>query len=497
MKKFFEKHDLFKIVAILMILTAVLTWVCRVSMFQNGELVTFSETVKGAPAIMDDSTVGLFDFNAYFFLVFYVFSNTFVFIFLVHALYKVLGKSKVYSTIIDKFANLFKGKEIIYAGISMLFYAALTSIANDYFVALVFIPFTISILNRLKVDKVSAFASTFGGVLIGFLGSTYSHVISGLIINYGQIPVKYGNELLATIILAVIAYAVLLALVGFRIKAKANDKKKEIVEDSFVTAEVITTTKSKKKKNTSIVPMAIALGVFAVIVVLGFIPWETFKITTFTKLHENIQNATLFGANYPRVFLGTAQMSETAYSINALGTWDITVLSSFMLLMMFVFKVIAGIKLNDMIDGIGEGLKKAIKPAILLAMIYSILALTVSYPVVPTFINGINKAFSANALKPIGWVLNVFVTTIFTGDVQYTMSMLGGLFQTFKNEQVVAFGLQACYGFAGFLAPTSVMLMLGLSMLDIKFKDYFKFIWKFLLALLALILIVLYILLFV
>ena len=82
-----------------------------------------------------------------------------------------------------------------------------------------------------------------------------------------------------------------------------------------------------------------------------------FKVTTFTKLHESIQNATLFGANYPSVFLGTAQLGQTQFSITALGTWDVTTLCSFMLLMMFVAKVVAGIKLNKLIDGIGEGLK--------------------------------------------------------------------------------------------------------------------------------------------
>ncbi|MCR4581498.1 MAG: hypothetical protein K5666_03195 [Bacilli bacterium] len=493
MKKFFKKHDLFKIVGILMVLTALLTWIFRSSVFQNGELMTFSEQVKGLTSIMDGSTIGVFDFSAYLFLVFYIFSNIFVFIFVVYAFYKVLGKSKVYCSMLDKFANLFKGKEIVFAGISMLFYAALASVCKDFMIALAFIPFTVSIFNRLKVDKISTFASTFGGVLIGIIGATYSTVVVGSIIDYAAIAVKYGNELLAVIIVALIAYVILLSFVGIRIK---NNNGKEVVADKFAASEEIVNTK-KKKKNPSIIPMAVVFAVFAIITVMAFVPWEQFKITTFTKLHESIQNATLFGANYPSVFLGTAQLGQTQFSITALGTWDVTTLCSFMLLMMFVAKVVAGIKLNKLIDGIGEGLRLAIKPAILLAMIYTILAFSVSYPVIPLFINGINKVFSANALKPIGWFINMFITVLFTGDVQYSMSVIGGLFSTFKNESVVAFAMQVFYGLSGFIAPSSVVLMLGLSMLNIKFKDYLKFIWKFLLALLVILLVVIYILLFV
>ena len=492
MKKFFEKHDLFKIIAILLIVVTLFTWIFRVAFFQNGELVTFNEKVEGVASIVDESTVGVFDLNAYIILIFYIFSNTFVFLFLVHALNKMLGKSKAYATIVGKFANLFKGKEIVYCGISMLFYAFVASICNDYLVTLLFIPFTISVLNRLKVDKVSALATTFGGVMIGMLGATYSSTIVGSIINYGGVAIKYGNEMVATIITSLIAFIALLSLVGLRIKSSDN---KDVVEDKFITAEEFK--KTKKKKSKSIIPMAITLGVFAIIVILGFIPWESFKITAFTKLHENVMNATLFGANYPKILLGTAQMSQTSYSINALGTWDITSLSAFLILMLFVFKVMAGIKLDDMIDSIGDGLRLAIKPAIILGMIYSILAISVSFPVIPMFINGINKAFSANALKPIGWLLNVFIATLFNGDVQYTMSTIGGLFSTFSNETVVGYAMQAFYAFSSFIAPTSIALDLGLNMLDVKVKDYFKFIWKFLIALLVVVLAVVYILLFV
>jgi uncharacterized ion transporter superfamily protein YfcC len=164
---------------------------------------------------------------------------------------------------------------------------------------------------------------------------------------------------------------------------------------------------------------------------------------------------------------------------------------------LFILKFIANIKLDDLIEGIGEGLKLAIKPVTLLLMIYAILVFSVSYPVLPSVINWFNNTLSADWLRPINWVISGFTTSVFTVDMQYTSSIIGGLYTTFANETVVAVALQAAYAIAGFAAPTSAILMLGLSTLDIKLKDYYKFIWKFLVALLVVTLVVLYILLYI
>ena len=482
MKKFFEKHDLFKVVSIFMVITALLTWILRYSVFQNGSLMTFDETVKGLPSIMDTSTIGVFDFNTYFLLVLYYFTNVFVFVLVVYAFYKALGKSRYYNALTEKVANLFKGKEVIFAGISMFLYAAIASVVNDFIITLVFIPFSISVFAKLKTDKISTLASTFGGVLIGVLGATYSDKIIGSIINYGQIGIKYGNEMAGVIILSVIAYVVLMLLVASRMKSK---DKMELVEDKFIDVE-----ETKKKKNLNVIPTAIVLVIASVVTLIAFMPWTTWNVSVFTDLHEKITTATLFGATYPIVFIGSS-------TLGAFGTWDLFTLGSFLAIVLFVLKFIANIKLDDLIEGIGEGLKIAIKPAVLLAMIYAILVFSVSYPVLPSVINWLNTTFAADWIRPLNWVLASFTTSVFTVDMQYTASVIGGLYSTFANESVVAVALQAGYSIAAFAAPTSAMLMLGLSTLDIKLKDYYKFIWKFLVALFVITLIVLYILLYI
>ena len=486
MKKFFEKHDLFKLLGIMMVITALLTWVIRYSVFQNGELMTFEETVKGLPAIMDQSTIGIFDFNTYALLVLYYFTNIFAFVFVIFSFYKVLGKSRIYDAIITKIADLFKGKDLIFAGISMVFYAAFVSITAEPIVALVFIPFTLSVFAKLKTDKISAFASSFGGMLIGVLGATYSTKIVGSLINYGSIQIKYGNEIWGVIILAVIALIALLGLVSMRLKSK---EKLEVIEEKFITVEPV---KGKKKRlnNVSLVFTIISLAVVAIVITLAFVPWTTFNVDTFTKFHTQLTEATLFDAGYPLVFLG----SQT---LTAFGEWDLFTASSFLILMTIIVKFVAGIKFDEAIDGVSEGLKDSIKPAGLLLMIYAVLVFAVSYPTIPYIISKLNGFISADILRPINWVINGMISSLFTVDMQYNASILGGLFSTFDKQNVVAVAMQASYGLAGFIAPTSAFLILGLSMLDIKFKDYLKFIWKFLAAIFVVVLIVLYILLYI
>ena len=482
MKKFFEKHDLFKVVAIFMVLTALLTWVIRYSVFQNGSLMTYDETVKGVQAIMDTSTIGVFDFNTYLLLVLYYFTNVFVFVLVVFAFYKAIGKSKYYNAIVEKVAEVFKGKEVIFAGISMVFYAVLASISTDFIITLAFIPFSISVFAKLKTDKISTLASTFGGVLIGVAGATYSTKIIGNLIETAAMDVKFGNELSGVIVLAVISLIALMSLVILRMKDKA---KKELVEDNFISAE-----EPKKKKRINVIPTVIALIVTAAIVILAFMPWSVWGVKVFANAFTKMQEATLFGATYPIIFIGSSTLVQ-------FGEWDLFTVSSFLIIALFVIKFIANIKLDELIEGIGEGLKLAIKPAVLLLMIYAVLVFSVSYPVLPSIINAIHNTLSSDILRPVDWLVGGFVTSVFTVDFQYTSSIIGGLYSTFNNSSVVAVALQAAYSIAGFAAPTSAMLMLGLATLDIKLKDYYKFIWKFLCVLLVVSLIVLYILLYV
>lgn len=481
MKEFFKKHDLFKILGICLVFTVLLTWILRYSSFQNGDLTTFADEVSGIQTIVDGSTIGIFDINTYSVLVLYYFTNLFVFLLSVFAFYKVLGKSKVYNALIEKIAGVFKKKEILFALISMILYAVLASMIGDYIILFAFIPFSISIFSKLKVDKISTLASTFGGVMLGVLGTTYSAKIAGTLINTVGLATTYTSELFGKLIIAIIALIALATLVIIRIKSK---NKYEETEDKFI--EV----KETKKKTKGVVLLGIALAVYAIVILLAFMPWKAWGVTAFTELHNAITSATILGGNYPIVFLGEKTLLP-------FGEWDLFTLTAFVILMTFIVKSIGKVSFNELIEGAEDGLKLSIKPLALVGMALAIVIFAVAYPVLPSIVHGIVENLNQGVMRPVGLFLGGLLPSLFTTDFTYTMVLVGEYFATLTPASVIAVALITSFGFAGFVAPTSLMLILGLSTLDIRYSDYFKFIWKFLLALFVITLVVLYILLYI
>jgi uncharacterized ion transporter superfamily protein YfcC len=308
---------------------------------------------------------------------------------------------------------------------------------------------------------------------------------------YG-IGVSYGYDFVIVLCISVIAYATLLYLTFTRLgKLKKNDK--DIVPDMFASEEVEVKKDSKKKSHyVNIVPLAIVLGIVGLIVVLAYIGWSTaLGVDAFNNAYTWFTDATLFGYPLFSVLLGTT-------TFKAFGSWDLFGAASLMIIATIIIKIIYKVPFDTIISEYGNGLKKILKSIILLMMIYAVLIFTVVYPAIPGVINQIDVTLgSVTWLQPVAWVLNGGIATLFTVDFQYTMSLIGSLYATYSNVQAAGFALQAAYGLTAFIAPTSAVLMLGLSMLNIKFKDYFKFIWKFLVAILVVVLVILYIMMFI
>ena len=54
----------------------------------------------------------------------------------------------------------------------------------------------------------------------------------------------------------------------------------------------------------------------------------------------------------------------------------------------------------------------------------------------------------------------------------------------------VAILLQGIYGIAAFVGPTSLLLIIGLTYLDIPYTTWMKYIWRFILALIIIVVVV-------
>ncbi|HPZ23739.1 MAG TPA: hypothetical protein PLC25_02725, partial [Bacilli bacterium] len=365
MKKFFEEHDLFKLAGIMMLISAILSWILVYSYYSSGSLTVFTDsTMVGLTrSIFDESTVSIFDFNTYGLLSLYYFTITFVYVAVVAGFYKFLGSLNAYKKLTDKVADVFKGKEKLFIAISILLYAVLASLSTDYMSLLVFVPFTITILHKLGMDKITSLISSFGGILLGILGSTYSTKVAGMLVDstYG-IGVSYGYDFVIVLCISVIAYATLLYLTFTRLgKLKKNDK--DIVPDMFASEEVEVKKDSKKKSHyVNIVPLAIVLGIVGLIVVLAYIGWSTaLGVDAFNNAYTWFTDATLFGYPLFSVLLGTT-------TFKAFGSWDLFGAASLMIIATIIIKIIYKVPFDTIISEYGNGLKKILKSIILLMM---------------------------------------------------------------------------------------------------------------------------------
>lgn len=65
-----------------------------------------------------------------------------------------------------------------------------------------------------------------------------------------------------------------------------------------------------------------------------------------------------------------------------------------------------------------------------------------------------------------------------------------GVYTDTSVYPIIGLVTQAVYGLAMFILPTSLVLIAGLSYLNISYKEWFKYIWRYLLYLLVVIILV-------
>lgn len=480
MKKLCEKHSLLVGALITLVIAIVLTWIFPEAYYSNGKLgLSYAEKFGLFATTANDTRVGLFDITTYGQLVIYYFTTIFVFAFVVAGFYKLLGSTAAYQKLTDNIAKKFEGKEKIFVGIAAFIIACISGVSTEQFAIFALIPFVISILSKLKVDKVSGVTATFGAVLIGILGATYSTRISGQLANTSTgLGVSYGNELFATIILFVIAYVLLMFFTFVRMN-KVQGTKENALVDPFMGEEI----KAADKKNARVLPLVLCIIILFVSLIMAYIGWQTaFGVTAFKDALTWIKDATLFNSNvYSHVLGGT---------LAEFGNWDLFIGGGLILIAGLIIKFIYKIPFSKVAEEFVSGFKTIGKPLALLVVVYTVLEISVIYPRVPGLVSLILGMGTNIATIFVSTIL----TTVFAVDFQYVVSLLAGAFTGFSNLNAAAFALQAAYGLVSFIAPTSAILVFGLSMFDISLKEWFKHIWKFLLALLVVIIIILIIL---
>lgn len=465
-----KKHNALKVVIITLLLFALLTWILPCATYQT----EYTELGR--------YQAGLFDILSYQSTVLGYFGYVALFVLVVGGFYGVLYKTGAYRRMLDSLVKKFKGKEVICLVVIMALFAFLTSFAGLQLALLMLFPFVISLVLMMGYNKSTAIAVTAGSVAVGLMGTTFSYNTTQVLQQY--LSVELTDLIWAKIVLLVLG-VVLLALFVLKFGKKAStkkvDDKEEFIPEEVKSVKAKEKDKEKDKKHkVKVWPLVLILDLMLIVTILGFIPWNgAFGITLFDDVTTAITEFELFGFPIFGKILG---------AISAFGYWTLVELVTLMLLAIIILKFVYKIKWDDVFDGFGKGVKKALVPALIVILIYTCLVLTTYDPyqlVIYKFILGLTKGFN---IFTTGLV--VVISSIFNGDPLYAFYSVLPYFVSVvtdtNNYQLIAVIFQALYGIVTLVAPTSITLMVTLAYTNTSYKEWFKYIWKLLVALLVL-----------
>jgi uncharacterized ion transporter superfamily protein YfcC len=404
------------------------------------------------------------------------FASTFGYLFALAGFAKFLNSLKAFKKLTSNLAKRLEKIPFVFVMVSMAFYAILTSITKETFVMFLFVPVTVAIMSELKQSKISTFTTSVGGILLGTLASTCNGNITAIIKTVFTIN-KYAPEVWATIAIMVVGGALLGVLTYF-----ASKKKDEEVIVNELESEV----KTSELKKVSTVPV-IVIGVIAsILAIMGFIDWSgSFGVSYFSDLATKINESTIGGVTVFQFIFGQTPI--------AVGEWTLYTLIGLIVLTTIVLAIIYKVKTREIVDEYIEGFKAYAKPVFIVFAIYVIFETSYFFPTLGIVYNWILDIFGDNAFT---WTIISMIASVFNVSYEYVINPLSGLFLYVGKEtqEVVALATQFGYGLVQFIAPSSMSLALGLTLLDIDYKKYLKFIWKFFVAMTVISILVLIIL---
>ena len=232
-------------------------------------------------------------------------------------------------------------------------------------------------------------------------------------------------------------------------------------------------------------PITVLFTLLFVLMIFAFIPWgETgFNTSFFVDLTNDVIEFELFGFPIFAKLLGT---------VAPFGEWTVNNLFLPMGLALLLLALIYKVKFNDLLDGFVAGAKKAVVPAVISIVMYTILVVVTYHPYQLTIykaILGLSKGFNIATTAIVSLLASVFnIDTVYSAQsfLPYYVSVVTNA----DNYSLVGIIFQSIYGFTALFAPTSLILMATLSYLKVNYLDWLKTVWKLLLELFVVLLIV-------
>ena len=157
-----KNSDLFKWVGISLFIAFCLTWVIPYGSFQEG--VFYESSMQ---------RLGIVDLSSILYYCVYFCLTTVLYLFAIGGFYGVVSKTEGYNALVRKIGNKIKNREILSTAIISAIIIVLVSFTGNTYAWILFLPFVVSVLLYAKLDKMTAFATTYGSLLAGVLAVTY------------------------------------------------------------------------------------------------------------------------------------------------------------------------------------------------------------------------------------------------------------------------------------------------------------------------------------
>ncbi len=461
MKKKEGKYGLLKGVLIFFAILVVFSW-----LIPNG---TF-----GSSGLVSDgmARIGLNDISwvIYYALTYLVIDKA-LFLLVIGGLYGVLIKSGVYARVVDGLAKCFSKNKELTVILTSVIIALFTSVLSSVFAVIIFIPLIVSVLNKMKLDKITIFSATFGSILVGILGATLGTEGIGYLSSYFAVEGQSAHDVIyATIIARAGVLVVALALFNFFTINRMRSVKAAEETEIFVIEE------DKNMKKRSLIPFIVIGVLIFALVILGFVDWNnSFLVDTFDNFHNTLLS-TKIGSDF---YVISDLLGE---DILGFGHWseDLLTVTPILLLFTIILGLCYRLKFNEFIEAFINGAKRMIKPCLCIFGAFTVMIVVYKSPYMATIADKILNL--TEGFNLITMIITAFIMNIVHADLGLTGYTLGGYFiaqyADYINPIFVIF--TTIFGLVQFFIPTSVVMGIGLTALNVKYSDWLKHIWKFL-----------------
>ena len=222
---------------------------------------------------------------------------------------------------------------------------------------------------------------------------------------------------------------------------------------------------SKRRKIVTII-----FAVIASLALLKILLEDVFKATTImTQAIEAIKvDGIVKGFTFDKL-IGSAV---------AFGNWTYNDYMILLLVVCLAVKYAYRVKFVEVFDNMGEGFKKVLYASFVALISYTVLILASGHPIGLTIIKPLLEA--TNGLNVLLYPISTLFSALFNTDfAYYEYGVLNAAYVTtaYTGSGVLPLAqyiTQTMYGFAMLIAPTSVVLLFTLSLLDIKYTTWLK-----------------------